>query len=168
MDIGLLVLRAVLGLTLAAHGAQKLFGWFGGPGLKGMAGWLGSIGFRAPRLNAALAGGSELGGGLLLALGLLTPLGAATAFAVMAVAGISAHAKAGFFASKGGYEYTLVLALAGLSLAFTGPGALSLDAALGLSWAGAKWGVAALVAGTIGFVLPLATRRRPSATHAAA
>jgi putative oxidoreductase len=162
MDIGLLVLRVVLGLTLAAHGGQKLFGWFGGPGIDGMAGWLGSIGFRAPRLNAALAGLSEFGGGLLLAAGLLTPIGAAAGFAVMAVAGFSAHAKAGFFAQKGGYEYTLVLALAALSLGFTGAGALSLDAALGLPLAGARWGLAALIGGTLGFIMPLATRRRPA------
>lgn len=160
MDIGLLVLRMVLGLTLAAHGAQKLFGWFGGPGLEGLAGWLGSIGFRAPRFNAALAALSETGGGLLLALGLLTPVAAAAYFAVMAVAGISVHRKAGFFAQQGGYEYTLVLGLAALSLAFTGPGALSLDALLGLTFSGARWGLAALAAGTVGFLLPLSTRRR--------
>ena len=162
MDIGLLVLRVVLGLTLAAHGGQKLFGWFGGPGIAGMAGWLGSIGFRAPKLNAALAGLSEFGGGLLLTLGLLTPAAATAGFAVMAVAGISAHSKAGFFATKGGYEYTLVLALAALSLAFTGPGSLSLDAALGLNLSGAQWGLAAVAAGTVGTILPLATRRRPA------
>ena len=159
MDIGLLVLRAVLGLTLAAHGAQKLFGWFGGPGLSGLGSWLESIGFVPGRRQALLAGLSEAGGGLLLALGLLTPMAAAVSLAVMAVAAISVHWKAGFFATKGGYEYTLVLGLAALGLAFTGPGALSLDAAFGLSFAGARWGLVALAIGGVGTALPLLTRK---------
>src|SRR5687767_12762036 len=102
MEIGLLVLRVVLGLTLAAHGAQKLFGWFGGPGLAGMSGWLESIGFVNGRRNAVLAGLGEAGGGLLLALGLFTPAAAAIVFAVMLVAAVTTHWKSGFFAQKGG------------------------------------------------------------------
>ena len=159
MDIGLLVLRVVLGLTLAAHGAQKLFGWFGGPGLQGLGSWLESIGFVPGRRQALLAGLSEGAGGLLLALGLLTPVAAGITLAVMGVAAISVHWKSGFFASKGGYEYALVVGVAALSLAFTGPGALSLDALLGLRLAGAVWGLVALVVGFVGMVLPLATRR---------
>jgi putative oxidoreductase len=159
MDIGLLVLRTVLGLTLAAHGAQKLFGWFGGYGLDGVGQFLESIGFVPGRRQALLAGLSEMGGGLLLALGLFTPAAAAVTLAVMGVAAVSVHWKAGFFASQGGYEYTLVLGLAALSLAFTGPGALSLDAALGVQFAGARWGLAALAVGLAGTVLPLVTRR---------
>jgi putative oxidoreductase len=161
MEIGLLVLRVVLGLTLAAHGVQKLFGWFGGPGIAGLGSWLETIGFVPGRRQAVMAGLSEAGGGLLLALGLLTPLAAAVALAVMAVAGISVHWKAGFFATQGGYEYTLVIGLAALSLAFTGPGALSLDSLLGLELAGARWGLAALAAGAIGGALPLLMRRQP-------
>jgi putative oxidoreductase len=166
MDIGLLVLRAVLGLTLAAHGAQKLFGWFGGYGLKGVGAYFESMGFRSGLLQALAAGLAEGVGGLLLALGLLTPVAAAVTFAVMAVAAISVHWKAGFFATQGGYEYTLVLGLAALSLAFTGPGALSLDAALGLSFAGARWGLGALAVGVIGGALPLVTRKHTA--HSAA
>lgn len=160
MDIGLLVLRGALGLTLAAHGAQKLFGWFGGPGLTGMGQWLESVGIAPGRRYAALAGVGEAGGGLLLALGLLTPAAAAAVLAVMLVAVATVHWKAGFFAGKGGYEYNLVLALGALSVAFTGPGALSLDGLLGLPLGGARLGAAALAVGLAGGLLPLLGRRR--------
>jgi len=159
MEIGLLVLRVALGLTLAAHGAQKLFGWFGGFGLKGTGQWLESIGMVPGRVQALFAGLAETGGGLLLALGLLTPLAAGVVVAVMLVAVGTVHLKAGFWATKGGYEYNLLIAIAALSLAFTGAGALSLDAALGLPFAGARWGLLALAAGVIGGVLPLVTRK---------
>src|ERR1700690_726734 len=117
MDIGILLLRLGLGLTLAAHGAQKLFGWFGGPGLSGAAPHMEKLGFVPGRRSAFLAGVTEMGAGLLLALGLATPAAAAAGFAVMVVAGVSAHFRQGFFLQKGGYEYTLVLGLASLSLA---------------------------------------------------
>lgn len=159
MGFGLLLLRVVLGLTLAAHGAQKLFGWFGGYGLEGTGGFLESIGFRPGRWNALMAGATEAGGGLLLALGLLTPVAAASILSVMIVAAASVHLAKGFFASNGGYEYTLVLGLAALSIAFTGPGAWSLDAALGLHLNGLVWGSAALLAGLAGAVTLLASRR---------
>src|SRR5512135_1192075 len=109
MEIGLLVLRLVVGLTMAAHGGQKLFGWFGGYGLSGTGGFLESLGFRPGRVHAALAGLAELGGGLLLALGLLTPLGSALVLAVMVVAVGSVHLPKGFFVSDGGAEYNLVI-----------------------------------------------------------
>src|ERR671911_255516 len=103
MDIGILLLRSAVGLTLAAHGAQKLFGWFGGPGLDGLGGWLESMGFVPGRRQALLAGLAETGGGLLLTLGLFTPFAAAATVSVMVVAAGSAHWKAGFFMTKGGY-----------------------------------------------------------------
>jgi putative oxidoreductase len=159
MSIGLLILRLVVGLTLAAHGAQKLFGWFGGYGLTGTGGFLEQLGFVPGRRAALLAGLAETGAGLLLALGLATPVAAAVALSVMVVAGVSAHAAKGFFAHNGGYEYTLTLGIAALSLAFTGPGGLSLDALLGLRVAGAAWGVAALLFGLAGAVVQLARRR---------
>lgn len=162
MEIGLFLIRAVIGLTLAAHGAQKLFGWFGGPGVKGTSGWLGSMGFRPPAAQAVLAGMSELGGGLLLALGLLTPLGVAAIIAVMVVAAVSVHVPKGFFVTEGGYEYNLILAVAAAGIAFTGPGAWSLDAALGIE-PQAWWGLAALAAGLLGAGFVLATRRQPRA-----
>jgi putative oxidoreductase len=165
MSIGLLILRLVVGLTLAAHGAQKLFGWFGGYGVAGTGQFMEQLGFRPGRLHAAQAGLAELLGGLFLAAGFLTPAAAAALVAVMLVAAVSVHVKKGFFAHNGGYEYTLVLGGAALGLAFTGPGALSLDQALGISLSGETWGLAALAAGLIGGVLPLIARRpAPTAT----
>src|SRR3979411_353419 len=123
--LGLLILRLVIGLTLAAHGAQKLFGWFGGGGIAGTAPFLEQLGFRPARLHAALAGIAETAGGLLLAAGLLTPLAAAALIGVMVGAAWSVHWQKGFFLQGGGFEYTLVLAAGALAIAFTGPGAIS-------------------------------------------
>jgi putative oxidoreductase len=165
MSIGLLILRLVVGLGLAAHGAQKLFGWFGGYGIAGTGQFLEQLGFRPGRLHAAQAGIAETVGGLFLAAGFLTPAAAAAVVAVMLVAAVSVHVKKGFFVSNGGYEYTLVLGAAALALAFTGPGALSLDQALGISWSGEKWGLGALAAGLTGGAVPLIARKTaPAAT----
>jgi putative oxidoreductase len=144
MAIGLLVLRVTLGLVLAAHGAQKLFGWFGGLGLHGTGRGLAALGFHPGRRHAFVAGLVELTGGFLLALGLATPLAATTFVSVMFVAAVGVHMRNGFFITDNGYEYNLVLAVSALSLAFTGPGSLSLDAAFGLpmgGWSGAwrRW-----------------------------
>src|SRR5215471_4340423 len=155
MTFGLLILRLVVGLSLAAHGAQKLFGWFGGYGLSGTGQYLEQLDFRPGRVQAALAGLAEAGGGVLLAAGFLTPVAVAAIIAVMLVAGVSVHLEKGFFAHQGGYEYTLVLASVALAVAFTGPGTLSVDHALGISWAGEASGLAALGAGAIGGALPL-------------
>src|SRR6186713_2528184 len=114
MSLGLLLLRLTLGLTLAAHGSQKLFGWFGGYGLDATGSFLDAMGFRPGRRHALMAGLAEFGGGVLLAFGLATPLGATLAVSVMLVAALAAHAKKGFFATSGGYEYNLVLGLAAL------------------------------------------------------
>lgn len=159
MEIGLLLLRLTVGLTLAAHGAQKLFGWFGGPGLDGTGQALETFGFQPGRRHALMAGMVEVGGGLLLAFGFLTPLAAAIVFAVMLVAGVSVHGKQGFFIMSGGYEYALVLGVAGLTVAFTGPGALSLDALFGYAVSGVVSGVAALFVGLAGGAIQLAQRR---------
>jgi putative oxidoreductase len=168
MGIGLLILRLVVGLSLAAHGAQKLFGWFGGYGLAGTGQFLEQLGFRSGRVAAGLAGIAEVGGGLFLAAGFLTPA-AAAAVAVMLVAAVSVHIKNGFFAQGGGYEYTLVLSGAALALAFTGPGALSLDEALGISWSGEIWGLAAVAACLIGGAVPLLARKTaPASAQSAA
>lgn len=166
MSIGLLILRLVVGLTLAAHGAQKLFGWFGGYGVAGTGQFMEQLGFRPGRLYAAQAGLAEVLGGLFLATGFLTPAAAAMVGAVMLVAGVSAHIKKGFFAHNGGYEYTLVLGATALGLAFTGPGAFSLDGALGISWSGEAWGLAALVAGLVGGSIPLLARKAAPASAA--
>jgi putative oxidoreductase len=158
MDFGLLLLRVVVGLTLSAHGAQKLFGWFKGPGLAGTAHWMESIGFVPGRRHAAMAGLTELAGGLLLAVGFLTPLGAALAASVMLVAALTVHVKQGFFITGGGYEYNLVLGVAALSLAFAGPGAFSADALLALPLGGLAWGALAAVVAVVGTALQLAQR----------
>src|SRR5687767_10956160 len=135
MEIGLLLLRLTIGFTLAAHGAQKLFGWFGGYGLAATGHAMESLGFHPGRRHAFMAGLVETGGGVLLALGLLTPLGAALAASVMIVAAVTAHVRNGFFITSGGYEYNLVLGVAALALAFTGPGAVSIDALAGYVFA---------------------------------
>ena len=166
MDIGLLLLRLVVGLTFAAHGAQKLFGWFGGRGLDGTGKGLETLGFVPGRRHALVAGVAELGGGLLLALGFLTPLAASIVVAVMLVAGVSAHMKHGFFITRGGYEYNLVLGVAGLSVGFTGPGFLSVDALLGLQLGGVLWGVGAALIGLTGSAIPLGGRHAPTAVPA--
>ncbi|RPF27653.1 DoxX family protein [Georgenia muralis] len=131
MEIGLLLVRVVVGALLVGHGAQKLFGSFGGYGVAGTGGWFESIGFRPGRAMAVVAGLSELVGGLLLVLGLLTPLASAAIVGTMVVAA-STHAASGLWNTGGGYELPLVLAVVGATVALTGPGAYSLDAVLGL------------------------------------
>src|SRR2546421_8340579 len=132
-DAGMLLLRLVVGLTMAAHGAQKLLGWFGGPGFAGTARFLEQMGFRPGELHAVLSGGAELGGGLLLALGLLTPLGAAAVTGSMVAAIATVTWQNGFISAKGGWEYNLVLIASALAVAFVGPGRFSLDRSFG--WA---------------------------------
>lgn len=162
MEIGLLLLRLTAGLTLAAHGAQKLLGWFGGLGLEATGQLFETLGFLPGRRQALMAGLAETGGGLLLALGLLTPIAATVICSVMLVA-MAVHIKQGFFAQNGGYEYTLVLGVAALSVAFTGPGSLSLDALFGDHFSGIFWGIAALFVGVLGGVFSLSQRRPTSA-----
>jgi putative oxidoreductase len=165
MDAGLLLIRVVLGAIMAAHGAQKLFGWFGGHGLAGTGGWLESMGFKPAHLHAAVVGLAEFGGGALLALGLLTPLGAAAVAGVMFVAIATVHWSNGFFNTSGGYEFNLLIAASAITLAFTGPGEISIDHLAGWTLAGPEWGLAALgiSAAAAGSVLAM---RRPPPAHA--
>jgi len=125
-----LILRVPVGLILAAHGAQKLFGWFGGNGLAGTAQWMSSMGMEPGLLMAILAGGAEFFGGLALVLGLLTRPAALVAAFTMLVAIFSVHISNGLFAADGGYEYALILMVALLALAVQGGGYLSMDKAL--------------------------------------
>lgn len=134
MDTGLLLVRVVLGSLMAAHGAQKLFGWFGGYGIAGTGGFFESLGFRPGRFFAAAAGFSELTGGALLALGWLGPLGPALIIAVMVVAIATVHWQHGVFAQKDGIELPLLYAVTAAGLALTGFGAYSLDSLLSLTW----------------------------------
>ena len=149
LDEGMLLLRIVVGLTMAAHGTQKLFGWLGGPGFSGTANFLGGMGFRPGALHAALSGGSELGGGLLLAFGLLTPLGAAAVTGSMLAAIATVTWQNGFISAKGGYELSAVLIGGALAIAWVGPGQFSLDRILGLELSGRRWGLAAAVLGAV-------------------
>jgi len=160
MNFGFLLIRIVVGLTMASHGAQKLFGWFGGSGVKATGSMMESIGFPSGNRFALLAGLGEFGGGLLLALGLVQPLASAAIIAVMLVAIGSLHFEHGFFNTKGGFEYNLVLCAAALGLALTGPGRYSLDAVMGIHWRGVPGGLFALGVGIIAAEVPLIIRHR--------
>lgn len=151
------MIRLVIGLTLSAHGAQKLFGLFGGYGIAGTGGFFDSIGFRPGKAMAVTAGLGETLGGLAFAAGCFTPIAAGVLISTMLVA-ISVHAPKGFFAQGGGYEYPLILTAAVAALAFTGPGAWSVDAMLGHALDGTLWGVIALALGVVGALPPIAIR----------
>ena len=168
MDLGLLMLRSVVGLTLAAHGTQKLFGWFGGYGLAGTGGFMEQLGFRPGKRAAFMAGLSETAGGLLLALGAATPVAATVIVGVMLVAIVTVHWPKGFFNGNGGFEFPLTLAVAAIASVLTGPGRFSVDAWLGQERAGVAWGLASLFVGVIGAGLQLATRQREPAVQATA
>ncbi len=131
-DTGLLILRAGVGGAMAAHGAQKLFGAFDGPGLQGTAGFMGSLGLRPPHYWASAAAAGEFGGGVLMALGLLGPLGSIGTLSAMAMATQKAHMGKPFFATQGGPEVPALYSTVALALVATGPGLYSVDKALGL------------------------------------
>ncbi len=160
MDTGLLILRVVLGLLLVGHGSQKLFGLFGGHGPEGTGGFFHSIGFRPGRPMALLAGVSEVGAGVLFALGLLTPVAAAATVGTLFVAS-SVHWKNGLWGQNGGFELPLFYGVSAVVLAFTGPGAASLDNVIGLDhFNGPGWGVLAAALGlAAGFVVVSRARR---------
>lgn len=161
LNLGLLIIRVAVGLTIATHGLNKIFG---GGKIPGTAGWFASIGMKAPKLNAWMAALTEIGAGALLALGLLTPLAAGGLIAVMMVAMLTSHIRNRWFifnANGGGVEYVVVLALVCLGIAVTGPGEWSLDNSFEIFWEGNKGLLIALVAGLGGAALQLATFWRP-------
>ncbi len=129
---GLLVIRVVIGVLFVAHGAQKLFGWFGGYGPKGTGGWMESVGIKPGVLMAVLAGLAELLGGALFAVGLFTPLAAILIAVTMLGAIAKVHGKNGLWATANGYEYNVVLIAAAIGIALTGAGDYSLDALFGI------------------------------------
>ena len=130
LDIGLLIIRLVVGLLFVGHGAQKLFGWFGGYGIKGTGGWFESIGIKPGVTMALLAGLTELIGGLLFALGLLTPLAGIMIAGTMVMAIAKVHAPNGLWSTENGYEYNLILIAVTIGVALTGAGQYALDAFL--------------------------------------
>ncbi|MFI8347840.1 DoxX family protein [Streptomyces sp. NPDC085596] len=129
-DLGLLAVRLGTGGVLCAHGAQKLFGWFGGGGIDGTAKFMESVGYRPGKPSAVASGLAELGGGALLALGLATPAGGAAVAGGMAGA-VSVHRPAGFFAMTGGYEFPAYLGYVATCIGLSGPGRYSLDRLIG-------------------------------------
>jgi putative oxidoreductase len=152
MDLALLVLRVVVGVLFVGHGAQKLFGAFGGGGLDATAGMFDNIGLRPGWLHARAGGTAEFLGGALLAIGLFTPFAAAILIAVMTAAVITVHAPNGIWVTNQGYEFNLVMVAAVFALAGVGAGAWSLDNAFGFDLHGTAWAIGALAVGVIGGV----------------
>lgn len=165
MNLGLFILRLVVGGLLAGHGAQKLFGYFGGDGLAGTAGFFEQIGLRPGRFHATAAGLMEFAGGTLLVLGLFTPFASMLLIAVMTAAIATVHAPKGLWATDGGYEYNLLIGTAAFALAAVGPGAWSLDRAMSLSAHGVLWAIGALVLGVVGGAGAVASGRQERRSH---
>jgi len=160
VDTAALLLRVIVGVTMAAHGYNHLWG---GGGLAGTTRWFASLGMRPAQLHALLSGVGELAAGVALVLGLLTPVAAAFVVGTMIVAGVTVHRRNGFFVFKDGYEYVLVLAVVCVAIALLGPGAVSLDRVLGLD-AVLSGGVGVAIAaggGVCGAAILLAATWRP-------
>jgi putative oxidoreductase len=159
-DLGQLALRLAVGGLLAGHGAQKLFGWFGGYGLEGTGGWLESIGYHPGKQWAMMAGLSEFGGGAMTALGLAHPLGPISTLGAMVIATIDVHGGKPVWASEGGAELPITNMAAATALALAGPGAFSLDRALGIRVPKAVSALALL--GVVAGVVVAETRPKPA------
>ncbi len=163
LALGLLVLRVVIGLIVAAHGAQKVLGWWGGPG---MAGWTAAM--TRMRIQPAapwawLSALSELLGGIGLALGLLTPLPSFGIVAAMLVAIALVHWPNGFWNGKRGYEFNLSLVAAAIAVSLTGPGTYSIDSALGIHLPEPVTFVVVGLATLAGVGVAVGTRSKPAA-----
>ena len=167
IDLSLLILQLGVGLTFAAHGAQKVFGWWGGPGLAGWEGAMQHMGFRPARLFAIVSAGVELIGGLLLAVGFLTPFVAAILLAQTVVIIGQVHWAHGFFNQKSGIEFPLLLGVGAAAVGLGGPSAVSVDAALGLALEPAVTGLI-LALGLLAGFATLAIPRLTTRNHATA
>ena len=169
--VALLILRVVAGLTVAAHGAQKFFGWFDGPGMATWEQGLQKQGFRPARAWAYMTILGELGGGLSLAFGFLTPLGAAGIFGAMFMAIATAHWKNGFFNGKRGIEFPLALLTIATAIGVAGPGPLSLDTLFGIGlpypWLFVALAILAILVDLAGLAIKRANAQA-AATHAPA
>ena len=150
MKLRLLVVRTVVGGLFVGHGAQKLFGWFGGHGPEGTGQFFESVGMRPGRRNAIAAGTAETVGGALMVAGLLTPLAGAALSSVMITAIRRVHAGKGPWVAEGGYEYNLVMLATIFALTEAGPGPVSLDQGLGTERCGTAWAIGQLAAGAAG------------------
>jgi len=138
MSIALLIARLILGLGLAAHGAQKLFGWFGGPGPKGMEGFMESLNMRPAWFFGLMAGLGEFGGGLLIAAGFLGGVGPGVLLVVMLTAILTVHLGKGFFSANNGWELPGMYIAGAIAIDFAGFGVYSIDKALGWSILGSS------------------------------
>jgi putative oxidoreductase len=165
VDVGILLVRVVTGLTLAAHGYQK---FFSGGRIEGTGRWFDSMGMRPGRLHALAAASTEIGAGVLLAVGFLTSLAGAAFVAVMLVAAWTVHRANGFFSVRSGWEYNLVLATIGAALGITGAGNYSLDHLAGLTgvFSGVPGLLIAVGGGLVAGVGQLLVFYRPSAAAA--
>ena len=158
LALGLLILRVAIGLTVAAHGAQKLFGWWEGPGMKGWTGAMNHMRIRPASQWAWMSALAEFGGGLGLALGFLTPLPSLAIAGSMLVAIALVHWPHGFFSTKGGLEFNLAILAAVAAIALAGPGAYSLDAVLGIRFPEPITLVVGTILLLIGVAVALGTR----------
>jgi putative oxidoreductase len=165
LAIGLLILRLVVGLTLAGHGAQKLFGWWGGSGMKGWTGMVGKLRIRPALAWAWVAALAEFAGGLLVALGLLFPIGSLAIAGSMLVAIATVHLAKGFWVTKGGYEFNLLILASVIALALTGPGKYSLDQLFGIRLPEPATLLVGAVAVAAGVIATLASRGPLAATE---
>ena len=162
MKLIVLFVRLVVGGLFIGHGTQKLFGWFGGYGPDGTAGYMESLGMKPGRQHALAAGATEAGGGALLALGLATPAAGAAITGVMTTAIRTVHQPNGPWVTENGWEHPATVIAAVLAVVDAGPGSLSLDAALGKERKGTGWALAALIAGVGGSALLLKDWDRPA------
>ena len=167
MNFGRLITRVAIGGLFAGHGTQKLFGWFGGSGIEGTAETMHKLELRPARCHATAAGLSETLGGTLLALGAFTPMAASLITGSMLTAIRKVHLSNGPWNTQGGYEYNVALIAAALAIVDAGPGAPSVDRALGIEAKGNLWTLASLAAGAAGSTLAIEAGRRAAAEEAA-
>src|SRR3954468_14970383 len=160
MSLGRLIFRITVGALFAGHGTQKLFGWFGGPGVDGASKMMEKLELHPPRRNAMAAGAVEATGGALLALGALTPAAGALITSTMVTAIRKVHGVNGPWIQQQGYEYNLVLIAAMAALVEAGPGSPSVDRALGIEAKGTGWALVSIAAGAAGSALVIEAGRR--------